>query len=254
MASLTERAVVHHGFLLPEERHLCESLFKRTDGVSVLAATSTLAQGMNLPSELVIIAEDSRFDQTQGARELLKAQELLNAAGRAGRPGENANGIVLVVPGKVIGINSSEMTIRTPLDDVLQKVLGQSDQCLDIDDPLTALLDRIHSGLDQTGELERYCVGRFSTVGGNADERSPEQLSHAIKSSLWGYKARRNGDKAWMESRISAAIELFFDMHRTNWEKALKQRLPPLSGFRWTWCIGFQIGWKEEHLPLMHLS
>ena len=79
-------AAVHHGLLLPEERRLVESLYDRADGIRVLTATSTVAQGMNLPSELVIIAEDSRFDQEEERREILKAQELLNAAGRAAAP------------------------------------------------------------------------------------------------------------------------------------------------------------------------
>ena len=59
---LRSGAASHHGLLLREERDLHESLFRRPDGVSVLFATSTLAQGMNLPSELVIISGDSRFD------------------------------------------------------------------------------------------------------------------------------------------------------------------------------------------------
>ncbi|KUY66400.1 hypothetical protein [Burkholderia cepacia] len=43
-------SLCHHGLLLPTERQLHESLFKRPDGVSVLVATSTLAQGMK-PTE-----------------------------------------------------------------------------------------------------------------------------------------------------------------------------------------------------------
>ena len=59
---LSDASACHHGLLIPQERHLHEGLFRRTDGVNVLVATSTLAQGMNLPSEVVIIAGDSRFD------------------------------------------------------------------------------------------------------------------------------------------------------------------------------------------------
>jgi hypothetical protein len=66
----------------------------------------------------VIIAEDSRFDQAKDRREVLQAQELLNAAGRAGRAGQNANGIVLVIPGKVVGIDLKDATIGSELDGV----------------------------------------------------------------------------------------------------------------------------------------
>jgi replicative superfamily II helicase len=67
---------------------LCEGFFSR-----LLVATSTLAQGMNLPSEVVIIAGDSRFNQDANRMERLEAHELLNAAGRAGRAGEVSQGI-----------------------------------------------------------------------------------------------------------------------------------------------------------------
>ena len=78
---------MHHGQLLREERHLVESLFKRSGALSVLTATPTLGQGMNLPAELVIIAEGSRYNEKRNRREVMEAQDLLNAAGRAGRAG-----------------------------------------------------------------------------------------------------------------------------------------------------------------------
>ena len=56
-------AASHHGSLLPAERQLNESKFRRKDGIHALVATSTLAQGMNLPSQIVIIAGDDRFER-----------------------------------------------------------------------------------------------------------------------------------------------------------------------------------------------
>ncbi|MGO7611074.1 DEAD/DEAH box helicase [Rhizobium ruizarguesonis] len=193
---LTSPAVVHHGLLLTEERNLCESLFKRDDGASIMAATPTVAQGMNFPSELVIIAEDSRFDADANRREVLEAQDLLNAAGRAGRAGQNANGIVLVIPGKVIGIDVENSTIGSHWS-TLQKVFGQSDQCLVIDDPLTAILDRIHSGVTGSDELQRYAIARLSTGG----------VEPSLKKSLAAYRARQRGDEKWFEERLDSAIE-----------------------------------------------
>ncbi len=196
---------VHHGLLLPEERRLVEALYKREDGLSVLTATSTIAQGMNLPSELVIIAEDSRFDQESNRLEILEAQELLNAAGRAGRAGYNANGIVLVVPGKVVGIDYDDATIG-PHWAALREIFGQSDQCLDIDDPLTAVLDRVHANVDDAGALERYCIAKLA--GGGTGEESGELLSRAIRRSLGGFRARRQEKENWLLSRTEAASQL----------------------------------------------
>nr|WP_306267717.1 DEAD/DEAH box helicase [Pararhizobium sp. IMCC3301] len=206
MGKVVKPATVHHGLLLPEERHLCESLYKRANGIKVLTATSTLAQGMNLPSELVIIGEDSRFDQAKDKREILEAQELLNAAGRAGRAGENASGIVLVVPGKVVGIDVDASTIGAHWTD-LRAIFGQSDQCLEIDDPLTAVLDRVHAGTDHTGEIERYAIVRL--VSGAKGDTETEALSSAIKSSFGAYLAKKRQDDDWLQSRVDTAIAFF---------------------------------------------
>ena len=160
---------------------------------------------MNLPSELVIIAEDSRFDQATDRREILKAQELLNAAGRAGRAGHNANGIVLVVPGRVIAFDYEDARIGSYWVN-LHQIFGQSDQCLVIDDPLTAVLDRIHASLADTSALERYCITKLA--GGGTIDESREHLSWAVARSLGGFRARREDNRAWLESRIDAAMNL----------------------------------------------
>ncbi|MCY4559105.1 MAG: DEAD/DEAH box helicase [Chloroflexi bacterium] len=198
-------AAVHHGLLLPEERRLVESLYQRKDGITVLAATSTVAQGMNLPSELVIIAEDSRYDRELDRREILEAQELLNAAGRAGRAGYNPNGIVLVVPGKVVGFDYDDAKIGAHWSE-LHQIFGQSDQCLEIDDPLTAVLDRIHANLVEAGTVERYCVSKLA--GGGPLDDSSQRLAWAVNRSLAGFRARRRDELAWISSRIRVATEL----------------------------------------------
>lgn len=192
---LTSPCVVHHGLLLPEERQLCESIYQRSDGATVMAATSTVSQGMNFPSELVIIAEDSRFDEAKDRREVLQAQELLNAAGRAGRAGQNANGIVLVIPGKVVGIDMDEAKIGNHWSK-LQSVFGQSDQCLDIDDPLTAIFDRVHANTSDKSEIDRYAITRLASVG----------LENSIDKSLSGFRAHKRGDEKWVKDRLAAAV------------------------------------------------
>ncbi|MCD7100719.1 DEAD/DEAH box helicase [Pseudoclavibacter sp. 13-3] len=95
-------AIPHHSLLLPDERRLHERLYQRPDGVPVLVATSTIAQGMNFPSEFVIITSDRRFDTATNSRARVESHELLNAAGRAGRAGAHANALVLVIPGDLV--------------------------------------------------------------------------------------------------------------------------------------------------------
>ena len=222
------RTSIHHGLLLPEERKLVESLYKRPNGLSVLCATSTLAQGMNLPSEMVIIAEDSRFDEALKKREVLQAQELLNAAGRAGRAGMIANGLVLVVPGRVVGIDIDEKTIGQHWTTLLS-IFGQSDQCLDIDDPLTDVMDRIHEGADQEDELAKYCIFRLISSGGS---EGASDLEEVVVRSLSGFRARRNGDDDWVTERV-AAVTKFADQAglTSDAELGAVQNVAALFGF-----------------------
>lgn len=190
----------HHAQLLKPERLLHESLFKRRDGIDALFATSTLAQGMNLPSDIVLIAGDSRWDVEGDKMKQLDAHELLNAAGRAGRAGEGGQGFVLVVPSKIINIDDAKNNIAGHWM-TLQGIFSQSDQCLVIDDPLTALLDRIHSGLYEGNE--DYLLSRLPV--GEGDE--PDAPAAAmIRRSFAAYRKRQADKDKWIETRIESAL------------------------------------------------
>jgi len=193
-------AASHHARLIKLERLLHESLFKRRDGINALFATSTLAQGMNLPSDIVLIAGDSRWDVEGDKLKQLDAHELLNAAGRAGRAGEGGQGFVLVVPSKIINIDDKKQNIASHWM-TLQGIFSQSDQCLKIDDPLTALLDRIHSGGYEGNE--EYLLARLPVGDGDAPDE-PAKLM--IRRSFAAYRSRQAGNAKWVESRITSAL------------------------------------------------
>ena len=202
---LVATASVHHGLLLPEERHLVESLYRRKGGLTILAATPTLAQGMNLPSELVVIADDSRFDQYKDKREILAAQDLLNAAGRAGRAGQNASGLVVVIPGSIIPLENEGAPSGARWK-ALREVFSQSDQCLTLDDPLTAIVDRIHNEVDETGDLERYVVSRLASQ--QTEEGTPPI---SLENTFAAFRHRKKENLDWIESRTKSAYEFLGD-------------------------------------------
>lgn len=193
-------ATSHHAQLLKQERLLHEALFKRRDGIDALFATSTLAQGMNLPSDIVLIAGDSRWDAEGDKMKQLDAHELLNAAGRAGRAGEGGQGFVLVVPSKIINIDDAKSNIASHWM-TLQGIFSQSDQCLTIDDPLTGLLDRIHMGLHEGNE--DYLLSRLPIGDGDAPD---EPAKAFIGRSFASYRMRQAGKEEWIESRIKSAL------------------------------------------------
>ena len=52
----------------------------------VVATATTLAQGINLPADVVLIVGETRYDTVKQRNVPIDAHEILNAAGRAGRP------------------------------------------------------------------------------------------------------------------------------------------------------------------------
>lgn len=77
---------VHHAGMGKEERALVESLFADRH-IKVLVCTSTLAWGVNLPANQVIIKGTRVFNSGKGESELLSALDVLQMFGRAGRIG-----------------------------------------------------------------------------------------------------------------------------------------------------------------------
>ncbi len=196
-------SLCHHGLLLSTERQLHESLFKRPDGVSVLVATSTLAQGMNLPSHVVIIAGDSKFDEENKQLAQMKAHDLLNAAGRAGRAGQSSYGLVLVIPSKVVEIDDSTNRIGKHWKD-LQGIFSQSDQCLAIEDPLEAILDRIQELGEHAGDDADYLLRRLPISTQAADVDGPARI--LLKKSFAAFKLRKQAQEDMLNDRINHAM------------------------------------------------
>ena len=230
-------ALPHHARLLPSERHLHESLYKRSDGINVLAATSTLAQGMNLPSQVVLIAGDSRFDKGANQLERLEAYELLNAAGRAGRAGENSYGFVLVIPSKVVHFSDEDGQIHDHWTE-LQAIFSQSDQCLAIEDPLEAILDQIHSVGNEESEASEYFLRRLPLGADAADPDAPakELLSRTFNA----YMRNRSGDSSWISSRIQSALI------------ARKKLSGPQETIDWADRLGAKFGVEPTTLRSLH--
>jgi DEAD/DEAH box helicase/Helicase conserved C-terminal domain len=224
---LEGRVASHHGLLLPSERSVNESLFRRPDGVSVLVATSTLAQGMNLPSQLVVIAGDDKYDVELEKPQMLEAHNLLNAAGRAGRAGEAAEGMVILIPGKVVEFHENQHSLSGRWFE-LQAIFSNSDQCLDLEDPIEPLLDQIHNGAEDAN-LSDYLIRRLPIKIGEGEE-----LARALLEKSFGaFRHRRAGDVDWIEQRIHAALarrrSIIAEPSSFGWEDELASTTGVLS-------------------------
>lgn len=194
----TTGALPHNGDMIALERRLAESLFRRPDGINVIIATPTLAQGMNLPAQIAILAGNKRHDDT--GRSELKQHEILNAAGRAGRAGHLANGIVLLIPEPVVGFDVQQHPDEEAFEK-LRSILPASDQCVQIDDPLTELLDRVQVG-EVTQPEVRYLLSRLR-AGENEDVAQDAAVT-MIQRSFAAYQAKRREAEAEFEGKVVA--------------------------------------------------
>lgn len=84
----------HNADLTLEERQLVESAFREGEA-RVLVSTTTLAMGVNLPSDWVVVVDTTRF--AGGRARDVSVAEYKNAAGRAGRLGQRAAGHSIVL-------------------------------------------------------------------------------------------------------------------------------------------------------------
>lgn len=193
--SLENQVAAHHGLLLPVERQLNELLFKNSEGIHVIIATATLAQGINLPAEVVIIAGDDRFDEDTESSEKLLAHEILNTAGRAGRAGMSAQGVVLIVPGQII---TFEQRLVAPKrwQDLQQRVFSKSDQCLTINDPLTRFLDEVTSS--EENEILPQNLNSLLLRFHN-DETEKTSIKSIFNHSFAAFKAAKTTDTSFSD-------------------------------------------------------
>ncbi|MEA2166985.1 MAG: hypothetical protein QOF76_285, partial [Solirubrobacteraceae bacterium] len=84
---------VHHAGMLPRYRRLVEQL-AQTGLLKVICGTDTLGVGINVPIRTVVFTGLAKFDGTK--HRMLKAREFHQIAGRAGRPGFDTTGFVVV--------------------------------------------------------------------------------------------------------------------------------------------------------------
>ena len=96
LKQLLPRGIAFHFATLEEsDRNLVETLF-RERAILALCSTSTLALGVNLPARLVVVCGTKTY-KGSGEYTDIERGTLLQMAGRAGRPGLDQRGVVVVM-------------------------------------------------------------------------------------------------------------------------------------------------------------
>jgi hypothetical protein len=225
-------AVPHNASMLRMERELSECMYKRENGAMVIVATPTLAQGLNLPAQLAILAGDKRAEVESGGRESLEAHELLNAAARAGRAGHLANGIVLLVPEPVLSFPESQQ-LNARVVQKLQALIPEDDRCVEISDPLGVILDRISEGNTADNDVI-YMVNRLATLN---DTENDENALFNLERSFAAFRLRNNGEEQKFNNQLVGLTRLVEAEANDDIDQSLsilasQSGLPPIVLFR----------------------
>ena len=218
----------HHAGLSPRQRDIVEEAFK--EGVLVaLVATPTLAQGVNLPSRRVIVRDHRRWNSTAGGSLPIRAMEIRQMMGRAGRPGYDPHG-----EGIVIAKNPKEeqfivdryiLGTVEPVTSRLATIQSAGAR----DDPalLTHMLALIATG----GIDNRYSLSKFLSKTFLASTIPKEGLEERIDRSIgWlveNEMISRTGEDENLAERISESVEDenvvdLWDDDVPNWAMAAK--------------------------------
>lgn len=190
-------AVPHHSLLLPEERHVMGALFRGKSNIMI--ATPTLAQGVNLPVDVVLIAGEDRYDAETKGRDRMDAHEILNAAGRAGRAGFRSQGAAILVSNKVIGIR--ENTLTKDWFDLKNEIFSKGDQCLKIEDPFGKLAESTVVDEEMSTE-QKMVLMKLNLLGENEKK--------VLAKSFYAYQLKRDQkDASAFEERIMKLSSLY---------------------------------------------
>lgn len=87
----------HHAGLDTEHRRIVEEYY-RARAIKLLAATPTLAAGVNIPARRVVVADMTRYDAERGGNAEISVLEYRQMAGRAGRPQYDDHGETVIIP------------------------------------------------------------------------------------------------------------------------------------------------------------
>lgn len=170
----------HHGLMFKKEKKFFEMLFKKPDGPNLLVTTPTLAQGVNLPVDVVIIAGDQRFDKNMQKQNFLEAHEILNAVGRAGRAGFHSAGTAILLSNRIITIDNNN--IDKAWMHIHDDVFSKGDQCINIEDPIVGILKCLQNE-DPLADRD-FLLQRLASLDKEED---------AIKKSFGAYIYKKTG-------------------------------------------------------------
>lgn len=87
----------HHSGVIPLLKEIIEILFSK-GLIKVMFCTETFAVGLNMPTKTVLFTGFKKYDDQMDSMRMLRNDEYIQMAGRAGRRGKDDKGIVIHLP------------------------------------------------------------------------------------------------------------------------------------------------------------
>jgi len=122
IASLVKwRVCYHHAGLHESDRHKIEWMFRRQEPavIDTIVSTTTLAAGVNLPADIVIVNDIFRFNTERFKMMLMTPTEIHQMLGRAGRPGISRFGVGLLNVKSVRHLEKARTLLLSPPSNII---------------------------------------------------------------------------------------------------------------------------------------
>ncbi len=152
------KASVIYGKLPPETRKSEVRRFA-TGETKIVISTDAIGMGINLPIQRIVFAESWKFDGQQ--RRDLKADEILQIAGRAGRFGKYDIGYVTTTDPEFLPV--LKQTIGKPLPQIKSAILGFPRMLVNLDATLSEILT-VWFGIRPQKPYEKMKIDRMLTL------------------------------------------------------------------------------------------
>lgn len=193
---------VHSSAMLDSEQAAVERSFKNKF-IRLLFATPTLAQGLNLPADVVVVAGsslgDPRLSNIRGARS--SEATILNAFGRAGRAMVANHGLaVLVSDAPFFGPLHESVGVDSVID--RYNLFSGTDRCVKVSSPIKSFVER----MSPNEALDAYSSEELDLVAQLGRER--EQNADVLSHTFGAYLAQRQQETLDIEASVGRVRDI----------------------------------------------
>ncbi len=190
---------VHSSAMLDAEQTAVERSFANRS-VGLLFATPTLAQGLNLPADVVVVAGSSLGDARQKEEDRMQGVRtpdatILNAFGRAGRATVANHGLaVLVSDYPFFGALRESIGV----DAVVKRygLLSGTDKCVQVTSPIESFVSR----LSPDSRLDLFTTDELALVAQLGEGENGEQNATVLAHTFGAYQAQRRETELSLEA------------------------------------------------------